>query len=95
MLGAGPSLLAWLVVLSWCSAAVSGFMPILDNVGKLSRKRDCRLEILPNLRLLESNILDASYGGGGGVGLSGGIEIAIDDDLCLRMLHHCPKGPTK
>ena len=79
-----------------CKAEVSccGSLVRIRNIQHPApTTHDC--QILPNIRTLESNFLDASFGDGGGVGLSGGIEIAIDDDLCARMLHRIPKDSDK
>lgn len=60
------------------------FMPLTDG-HRISLRKGCP-DVLDHIVKLPSNWAEGPFGDGGGFGLGGGIEVAIDDDFCKRML---------
>ncbi len=80
------AVLVRLPLLLHCALA---FAPIADNHGTALKGQGCSDLFYPKHRLtlrpFDNNAGSAPFGAGGGVGLSGGIETAIDASLCRRM----------
>ena len=70
-----------LFLLSSSPMVVDGFFPMTTHV--LTQKPQCE-KILQDAERLPAT--DGAFGNGYAVGLGGGIEVAIDDDFCKRML---------
>ena len=67
------------------------FMPLyLPKDTLFSTSKGCASNIYRydvSFPIFEDNFGEASFGGGGKIGLSGGIETAIDPDFCRYMIY--------
>lgn len=74
----------WLLLAPMTTAA---FKPLMHPEPRLKKGDGCgKIYDFANQRL-DANFQEKPFGLGGNVGLGGGIETAIDDDFCKRMLH--------
>ena len=76
-----PVLAFWPI--SDCHGAQCG--AIKHNTSSCARLFDCE-GAKRHVHAFDNNVGDAAFGDGGGVGLSGGIEVAIAPELCSKLL---------